>query len=483
MRKLTALVIGNAAYHSAGALKNPVNDANDITSKLVNCGFTVTTLTDGTYKEMDQALRDFRENLTDQDVGVFFFAGHGVQVQDENYLVAVDTDTGSELDAKHSSLSLNKVIDTMEAADPSTSIIILDACRNNPWERRWRRAGPQGLAPVYAPKGTLIAYSTSPGEVAGDGAGRNGTYTEALLQHIETPEVAVETMFKRVRNTLAATTRRKQTSWEHTSLSGEFFFKLSIASQVTAYGPSALSDGIFVLDPGKLSHKIIQRLKITTWSYQNSALEKFDAAKLNKASADSLFVLGRNIYQAACGNANAAIGFLAAFMDRTAGMEEASRKALFDGMLFEIFFGPDGELRERPKVRQFNQVFDLQAYDELASSFEFIAQCLAPAAGRFYTIPGSGHDLAVSVTVDPDDAEDENLITAVYVDGRDILRKDDDMAVRRNWNDTFTLKELMAELSEQMLAPARLLKLTINPPDPQRRRVSMPRNALVRKPI
>ncbi|HEV2560717.1 MAG TPA: caspase family protein [Rhizomicrobium sp.] len=483
MRKLAALVIGNGTYRTAGALNNPVHDAEDIAAKLLDCGFTVTTLRDGTYKEMDESLRAFRDQLKDQDVGLFFFAGHGVQVQDENYLVAIDTDVGSELDAKHSSLSLNKVIGTMEAAAPSTNIIILDACRNNPWERRWRRAGPQGLAPVYAPKGTLIAYSTSPGEVAGDGVGRNGAYTEALLQHIDTPEVAVETMFKRVRNTLAATTRQKQTSWEHTSLSGEFFFKLSIASQVKAYGPTALSDNIFVIKPDKRPHQIIQGLKVLTWGVQNKAMEKFDTELLNRASADSLFVLGRNIYQAACGSAHGAVGFIAAFMERTAEMEKDARKALLDGMLFEIFFGPDGELRERPKVGKFNEVFDLQAYEDLAPSFEFIAQCLAPAAGRFYTIPGSGHDLAVTVTVDPDDLEDENLITAVYVDGRDILRKDDDLAVRRNWNESFTLKELTAELSEQMLVPSRLLNITINPPDPLRRRVAMPRGSLVRKPI
>jgi hypothetical protein len=483
MRKLMALVVGNAAYDHAGALKNPVHDAQDVSDLLAACGFDVLVLSDGTNRQMAEALREFRGRLADQDVGLFYFAGHGVQVEGENFLMAVDSEVETDTDAKHTSLPLNRVIGTMEKAGPATNIIILDACRDNPWERRWRRAGPEGLAPVYAPKGTLIAYSTSPGETALDGVGRNGAYTEALLQHIDMPEVPIESMFKRVRNTLAAATRGKQTSWEHTSLSGDFFFKLSIAGQVEAYGARALGDKLFVLDPRKLSHRIIRGLKVLTWDVQNRALQDFDGEGLSRASGDSLFVLGRNIYQAACGSANAADGFLAAFMDRTATMTEPARKALLDGMLFEIFFGPDGELRERPKTRRFNQIFELQVYDELADSFAFIAQCLAPAGNRFYTIPGSGHDLAVTVTVDPNNAEDENLITSVYVDGRDALLEQDDLAIRRNWNESFNLDELETELSEQMLVPARLLNLTINPPDRHRSSVAMPRGFTVRKQV
>src|SRR5208283_746218 len=143
-----------------------------------------------------------------------------------------------------------------------TNIIILDACRNNPYERAWHRAsGVRGLAPIYAPKGTLIAFATSPGQVASDGRGRNGAYTEALLRHIDTPDSSIEEMFKRVRNTLNAMTKQKQTSWEHTSLSGEFFFNLSLGTRIDEYSDSALRDGLFVLSKNKSSHKLIQGLK------------------------------------------------------------------------------------------------------------------------------------------------------------------------------------------------------------------------------
>jgi hypothetical protein len=160
-RSLAALVIGNSKYKKAGKLKNPANDAADIADALTACGFTVTTLVDGSHKQMDKALSDFKAGLKGNDVGLFFFAGHGVQIAGENYLAAVDTKTADETEAKHSSLALNKVIDTMEASNTTTNIVILDACRNNPWDRAWRGVDSRGLAPVYAPRGTLIAYATS----------------------------------------------------------------------------------------------------------------------------------------------------------------------------------------------------------------------------------------------------------------------------------------------------------------------------------
>jgi uncharacterized caspase-like protein len=131
-----------------------------------------------------------------------------MQIDGENYLAAVDTDGTDEIAAKHSSLALNRVIEVMEKSGCSTSIIVLDACRNNPFERAWTRSmESRGLAPVYAPRGTLIAFATSPGQTASDGRGRNGAYTAALLQHMTTPDCSIETMFKRVRNTLSAATK------------------------------------------------------------------------------------------------------------------------------------------------------------------------------------------------------------------------------------------------------------------------------------
>jgi uncharacterized caspase-like protein len=159
-----------------------------------------------------------------------------------NYLIAKDTEADDETDVESGALSLNEVISRMEPKNGATrtNIIILDACRDNPFERKWR-GKPRGLAPVYAPRGTLVAFATSPGQFASDGAGRNGLYTEALLKHIEEPDLAVEAMFKRVRNTLGAATKQKQISWEHTSLAGEFYFHLSAAASIENFVAHLLS--------------------------------------------------------------------------------------------------------------------------------------------------------------------------------------------------------------------------------------------------
>jgi uncharacterized caspase-like protein len=210
MPRLNALVIGNADYDHGSKLKNPTNDAKDIAKVLTDGGFSVAKLTDATFKEMKKALKAFEKTGDDGGaVSVFFFAGHGVEVDGVNYLIAKDTEADGKTDVETGALSLNEVISRMEPKDGATrtSIIILDACRDNPFERKWR-GKPRGLAPVYAPRGTLVAFATSPGQFASDGAGRNGLYTEALLKHIEEPDLPVEAMFKRVRNTLGAATRQ-----------------------------------------------------------------------------------------------------------------------------------------------------------------------------------------------------------------------------------------------------------------------------------
>jgi hypothetical protein len=461
--KMVALVVGNADYGDGGVLRNPVNDARDIAAKLETYGFEATVLEDGTFKQMDRKLKAFRDDLQNSDVGLFFFAGHGMQLEGENFLLAVDSDMESEEDAKHSSLKLDKVIGTLDKSDAITKIVILDCCRNNPWERAWTRSvAAKGLAPVYAPKGTIIGYSTSPGQKASDGSGKNGAYTAALLQHIDAPDCDIETMFKRVRNTLAADTGGKQISWEHTSLSGSFHFNISVGRIVKDYKPTSLKDSLFVIDETQASHRIIKGLKKLNWPTQNAVLAEMSAKAVEKMTIDNLFVLGRNIYQAACGSSHSAIDFVRSFMTETAGYPAEKRKAILDGMLFEVFFDPDAELRRSIKDEMFDDLFDLQKHAPLKKSFEFIANALIAARGSYYTVPGKGKELSVSIKTVKSGTD--YVVKSVYIDGVDVLRRDDaeftpDKPSFFRWSSD----KLESKLSREMLVPARLLKFNYTP--------------------
>lgn len=454
--------MGNAAYPDGKSLANPTNDATDIAAKLRGYGFNVIIATDCNARQMDEQLEAFESLLKAHDVGMFFFAGHGIQIGGSNYLLAIDANEGSEASVKRHSLSLDSVVDVMADSDALTKIIVLDACRNNPWERNWNRGSTaRGLASVYAPKGTIIGFATSPGEVAGDGIGRNGTYTEALLQHIDTPDISIEMMFKRVRNHVAATTGGKQTSWEHTSLSGEFYFNLSVGKLVEEYDGTALADKLFVPDSANGSYLIITGLKTYNWDSQNAALDKLTAAAASKMMKSDLFVVGRNIYQAACGSSNCAIAFIKNFMRITSGYELEKRKAILDGMLFEVFFNSSGELRAKIKERMFNEVFELEQHKDLKLSFEFISETLLAVHADFYVLPGKGHELVVSVSIKK--RQSGLFVDAIYVDGINVLVAGEDIGDAGNDKIAYIYTKaevLNRELSEKLVVPSRLLKIT-----------------------
>ncbi len=228
-----ALVIGNAAYPTA-PLKNPVNDATDMAAALGKLGFEVTLLQDASMQRMEEAVRAFGLKLRGGGMGLFYFAGHGVQVAGENYLVPVNAVIQSEGDVKYGCLNAGLVLAKMEDAGNGPNVVILDACRNNPFARSFRSA-EAGLARMDAPTGSLIAYATAPGKVAADGEGRNGLYTQHLLRNIATPGLSITDLFMGVREGVVRDSGKKQVPWENTSLIGRF----SLAGQAAASAPAA----------------------------------------------------------------------------------------------------------------------------------------------------------------------------------------------------------------------------------------------------
>jgi hypothetical protein len=218
-----ALVIGNGNYVDS-PLRNPVNDATDVAAALKTLGFEVLSYTDLDQNGMKKAIREFGARLrANGGVGLFYYAGHGVQVKGANYLIPVSAEVQTEEEVEYESVEVGLVLAQMESAKNNMNIVILDACRNNPFARSYRSAD-KGLASIDAPSGTLIAYSTAPGSVASDGNGRNGLYTQELLKQIQTKNLTIEDVFKRVRAGVQQQTQGKQTPWESSSLVNDFYF-------------------------------------------------------------------------------------------------------------------------------------------------------------------------------------------------------------------------------------------------------------------
>lgn len=217
------MVIGNAQYKNS-PLRNPINDARDISDALTTSGFIVSRYENLTYSKMREAVRDFGEKLNRGDVGLFYFAGHAVQYRGKNYLLPTNEDLKHSDEIPSSSLDIDFVLAKMESAKNDLNIVILDACRNNPLGAE-SRSLDRGLTNVSAAKGTFIAFATSPGNVALDGDGKNSPYTKNLAQAIRKGGMTLEQVFKEVRRNVISETNSQQVPWENSSILGDFYFK------------------------------------------------------------------------------------------------------------------------------------------------------------------------------------------------------------------------------------------------------------------
>ncbi|MDY0872552.1 SUMF1/EgtB/PvdO family nonheme iron enzyme [Dongia rigui] len=225
-----ALVIGNGGYDAGiGALPNPGRDAELMAKSLTEVGFVVTTLVDADQKAMKRAISDFGQSLVaagPEATGLFYYAGHGVQIGGTNYLIPLAARIQNEADAEIEGVDAGWVLKQMEFANNRVNVVILDACRNNPLPRSLRSAS-NGLARMDAPKGSFIAYSTAPGDVAQDGSNGNSPYAAALAQAITAAPAPIEEMFRNVRVAVMQATGDAQIPWDSSSLTGAFYFRES----------------------------------------------------------------------------------------------------------------------------------------------------------------------------------------------------------------------------------------------------------------
>ena len=219
----TALVIGNSDYELISPLRNPVNDARAMARVLSDLGFEVIAKENLDRYEMRKVIRDFGRKLGQGGVGLFYYAGHGIEVGGENFMIPLNAPIQFEDDVDVEAVSVNLLLAKLATAANRLNIVILDACRNNPYSRSFRSSA-SGLATMDAPSGTYIAYAAAPGRVAMDGEGDNGLYTGELLKALPLPGLKIEDTFKRVRVAVQDTSGAQQVPWESSSLTGDFYF-------------------------------------------------------------------------------------------------------------------------------------------------------------------------------------------------------------------------------------------------------------------
>lgn len=253
-----ALVVGNGAYKDSPLL-NPVNDARAMAQTLRNLQFEVLYGENLSQNDMKRNIRAFGEKIRNGGVGLFYYAGHGIQIRGTNYLIPVGATIVSEEEVEYESVDVGLVLAQMSAARNQLNIVILDACRNNPFARSFRSA-EKGLASIDAPSGTLLAYATAPGSVASDGEGENGLYTQELLKNMRLPGASIEQVFKQVRIGVQDKTQGKQVPWESSSLVGDFYF--SVVGPVSVTVNNALPTA--KVDPAAIELSYWETIKNST---------------------------------------------------------------------------------------------------------------------------------------------------------------------------------------------------------------------------
>lgn len=236
-----ALVVGNSAYKD-GRLKNPRNDAKDIASTLRKLGFDVTLRLDANKRQMEKAIRGLGEKLQSGGVGFFYYAGHAIQDNSaRNFLIPIGARIQSEADVAYEAVDIALVLDHFEKAKNRVNILIMDACRNNPF-RSFMRSATRGLAPIQAVTGTFVAYATQPGNVAADGTGRNGLFTKHLLQSLSKSDSELQRVFLRVTAGVSKESKNRQVPWVSHSMTGEFYFNDVVSTADTTPSQTPLQD-------------------------------------------------------------------------------------------------------------------------------------------------------------------------------------------------------------------------------------------------
>lgn len=411
--KTLAIVVGNDAYFEGSTLNNAINDAKGMSDVFARLGYDVILRKDINAQEVNDLLELFEEKINEYDASIFYFAGHGFQVEGENYLASIECQVANptKYDCRRTCIRLSEILDIFKKTDNKLNIAIIDACRKS-----FDRGGSANFSPILAPKGSLIAFSTSPGEGAKDqGFEGHSLYTGALLNFIGREHLSVEELFKKVRKTVFNMSDGQQTTWEHTSLIGDFFFNTGqiVHSIGIPYSEEVVKDRLFE-SKGNAIGKVIDDLRTLDWNTQNPAANRLSGINIAEMDKNEMFILGRNLLQAAL----YAFGVGNFFEDLRGNLNRfniGGENHVLNGMLFEIYFDSNGDFRHGNfKKHELDKIFALRALPAFARSFEFIQTVLQPYREELFYLPGSNDIIDVDVLATSKTSKGFNGVETAY---------------------------------------------------------------------
>ena len=459
--KVVAFVIGNNDYIKGAQLKCAVNDAVEMAAVFYRLGYDVRKELDIKSEDCSRILTDFKNQIKIHDASIFYYAGHGFELDGENYLIPIDCQIppASKYDANRCCLRLTEVLEILKTSTGKVHTVILDACR-----RTFDRGVASSFAQVQAPKGSLIAFSTSPNEGAKDGNGQNGhsVYTSALLQYIGRETLSVESLFKKVRKTVYNLTNGTQTPWEHTSLIGDFFFNTGqlVYSVEIPYDEVVVKDSLF--DGGDVFGNLILELRSCNWHRQNSAMEKICRIPTSDLNKNQQFILGRNLYQAS-GYPREVQRFFEELGRNLSKYNQNGENHVLNGMLFEIYFDSKGDFRNELKKHDFDRVFSLRKNPRFAKSFDFIRDVLHPYKEQLFYIP-TIHDEPIDIDITAEESNQTPFVEGIIQIIHKVNVGDRDITKQFSRRCTGGINELGLKscLSNFLTAPQDLIKIHSN---------------------
>lgn len=460
--KTIAFVLGNNDYFEGAQLKCAVNDAAEMAVIFRRLGYDVFEKLNFKSEECSNILSSFEDRIKDYDASIFYFAGHGFELEGENYLIPIDCQIPpiNKHEANRYCIRLTEVLEILKTNSGKANIVIIDACR-----RTFDRGVASSFAQVQAPKGTLIAFSTSPNEGAKDGNGQDGhsVYTSALLQYIGRETLSVESLFKKVRKTVYHLTKGTQTPWEHTSLIGDFFFNTGqlVHSVEIPYDEVVVKDSLF--DGGNAFDNLILELRSCNWNRQNPAMERIRRIPASDLNKNQQFILGRNLYQAN-GYAREVGRFFEDLGNNLLKYNKDGENHVLNGILFEIYFDSKGEFRNELKRHNFDIVFSLRKKPIYAKSFGFIRDVLQPYKEQLYYIP-TIHNEPIDIDISAEETNNSTvfgektiqIIHKVNVENKDITK-----AFSRSCIDGINELGIKFYLSNFLTAPQDLIQIHSN---------------------